>query len=742
MPNALETYLEEGKMYHSLSVSDLLEARDAYHVFLTRKKNVIGTAIGKYRMRKKGVPSRAAKTLENSEVRNYSWPCVLVFVMDWIDDEKFGKPGTASYNDYIPKRLNLPNGREIPVCVIKAAWKKGAPGTIKQMKYPGSVIGGGYPVMTRVQGEERWATLGGLVSDGRVTYALTNAHVTGHTGELLFTLVNGNERQIGSSSEKQLKKAPFSEVYEGLSGKHSFVNLDIGLIELDDLHGVTSQVFGLGEIKGVADVSHDTLSLKLIGCPLLGYGCSSGVMKGEIAALFYRYASSGGYDYVADYIVGPRATKNSRQTAPFAPAKGDSGTLLVVDDPNSSENGKAIGVLWGGQKSEAGAVEQPYGLVTNLTTVCRLLGVEFVCAWNTGYDDYFGAYAHVVLPSLCADVVKNAKLKKLMANNASRFSMPLGETEVKQTKGLSKAAFVPLSDVPDLVWKRRGGPYQRGREGANHFADMDQPNPDDNDRTLLDLCATKSNIDPDVWIKYYEAVGAEEKGALPFRIAQIYDAMVKCAGKGDTAGFVCAAGILTHYVFDACMPLHISYMHHGDPKGPKIKANGGKEKPIAYNVHAEFDNEMVEYFISDLEKNLPSLVRENDRLDMPVAAKKIKTANDAAAAAVGMMQNTVKENANPIAIVRDYAGLVDNTKRDRCKILWKKYGPGYQQAMAEAVVLAARLWDAAWDNGGGAKKIKSTGPVDEDALKKLYETRKGFLDSVNLEDIKNAMSWV
>jgi hypothetical protein len=32
----------------------------------------------------------------------------------------------------------------------------------------------------------------------------------------------------------------------------------------------------------------ENISLRLIGCPLVGYGCATGEMSGEIAALFYR----------------------------------------------------------------------------------------------------------------------------------------------------------------------------------------------------------------------------------------------------------------------------------------------------------------------------------------------------------------------------------------------------------------------------------------------------------------------
>ncbi len=739
----LETHLEEGRNFHLLGIADLLEARDAYHVYLTRKKNVIGTAIGKCRVRKDGVPDKAAKTLENSEVKNYSWPCILVFVQAWIADNQFGKVGGQSILDYLPQRLHLPNGREIPVCVIEASWRNKSDQYIANMKFPGSVIGGGYPIMTRVQGEERWATIGCLVSDGRITYALTNAHVAGRPGDFLYTIKNGNEEELGRTSEKQLRKKPFIEVYENLSGKHAIVNLDIGLIELNDLHGVTSQVFGIGTVQGIADVNHDTMSLKLIGCPVMGFGCASGVMKGEITSLFYRHATSGGYDYISDYLIGPRDTIKDSERKPFAPQKGDSGTLLVVDDPNSVEHMKAIAVLWGGQRDESSGKEQPYGLATNLGTIFRHLDVELVSFWNTGYDNYFGAYAHVVLPSLCVSAIKANKLRELMESNAEYFSMPLGGTEVKETKGLSNQEYVPLSDVPDLVWKKRGGDFQRVREGSNHFADMDQPNKKDN-KTLLELCDDPANIEPDVWIKYYKEIGSKEKGALPFRVAQIYDAMVESAGKGNATEFVCAAGIMSHYVFDACMPLHISYMHHGDPHGPMKTVTGrGKEKqvPLAYDVHGEFDNQMVEYNVKDLEKYLPKLVKDNAEADVPVPTGMIKTTKDAANAVVALMRNTVRKHANPLDIVKDFEQLVDLNKRDRCRKLWDKYGEGYQHAMAEAAVLTARLWEAAWDNGNGAKHIQSVTAVDENELRNLYETRDGFLDSVNLEDIKTKMHW-
>ena len=43
--------------YRSLSVADLLEAREVYHAHLVNRPNVVGTAIGLYLIRRRRVPS-------------------------------------------------------------------------------------------------------------------------------------------------------------------------------------------------------------------------------------------------------------------------------------------------------------------------------------------------------------------------------------------------------------------------------------------------------------------------------------------------------------------------------------------------------------------------------------------------------------------------------------------------------------------------------------------------------------
>src|SRR5262249_33014285 len=94
-----------------LSLQDLVEARDLYHMQLMTHANVVATALGRYRIRiddswpnerdhRKGTYPRR---LDNSEVRPYSWPCVLVFVREWKEVDELEDPGQL-----VPKTLYMP----------------------------------------------------------------------------------------------------------------------------------------------------------------------------------------------------------------------------------------------------------------------------------------------------------------------------------------------------------------------------------------------------------------------------------------------------------------------------------------------------------------------------------------------------------------------------------------------------------------------------------------------------------
>ena len=116
--------------FSSLSIRDLLYARDLYHLHLMNKKNVVATAVGYYRIRKNEPwPTKTnrspdikkfksqVRTLENSEVRPYSWPAIIVIVEKWEKEKTLAAKNPA---DLVPKTLFLPDGKAVPVCVIVA----------------------------------------------------------------------------------------------------------------------------------------------------------------------------------------------------------------------------------------------------------------------------------------------------------------------------------------------------------------------------------------------------------------------------------------------------------------------------------------------------------------------------------------------------------------------------------------------------------------------------------------------
>ena len=162
--------------FSSLGLKDLLEARDHYHVHLANLEHVVGTAIGRYRIRR-GDPNfndpeshedpgdLGPRTLSNSGVKPWSWPCVLVLVDQWQTRE-FILQNAANL---VPPRLYLPDGRVVPTCVIHALRKPEPPPPLTATRFPSGLIGGGYPLLTEAQGMQRIGSIGCLVTDGYYT---------------------------------------------------------------------------------------------------------------------------------------------------------------------------------------------------------------------------------------------------------------------------------------------------------------------------------------------------------------------------------------------------------------------------------------------------------------------------------------------------------------------------------------------------------------------------------------------
>jgi hypothetical protein len=711
--------------FSSLSIRDLLDAREAYHVHLAHLDTVYATAIGRYLIRtddknahdpdhKTDRKDLGPRTLGNTVVKPWSWPCVLVFVNRWVSEKELrADPDLAS--EMVPPLLYLPDGRIVPTCVIEVDPSKTNAGSVDMPQYKSDLVGGGYRVQTMVQGKPHLASIGCLVTDGHSVYALTNSHAVGEPGREIFAAFKNTNRRLGVSDRRQLRKKPFRDVYPGWPGKRVLANLDAGLIRIDNVKGWTAQVYGIGQIGDVVDLNVDTFRLDIINCPLIAFGAASGTMKGRILGLFYRYKTVGGVEYVSDFVIGPRDKKTPLNNYP-----GDSGTLWFQDDtrPNVPRNAAGARILrpialeWGGQTMLSPGRRMPtqFALGICLSTVCRELDVELIPDWNAGHTEYWGEWGHVKIGAFATSQVSDdfPTLQATMQANADNIG--LDDKLLADLKPHQAHTFSPLADVADLVWR-----FTRHTDESNHFADMDKPGKDG--KTLLELCAeSDANVDPKVWNDYYDGIGEDRRGALPFRVWQIFDDMVDFARDGKLLEFVCAGGIVAHYIGDACQPLHISQFHHGRDLNDKAHAK----------VHSVYETTMIGRHGRDLIEMIPQA--DTDPV-APVAGNP-PTGRDAAVAVVALMQRTVKRLA-PLTIVDLFDGHMG---RGQVDVLWDKLKEPTAACMQDGAKTLARVWEAAWRAGKG----ESNGAGDkfsQDDLQKLYNT-PSFLPAFKLQDVE------
>lgn len=729
----LSVFQNEDSNFANLSLYDLVTARDLFHVHLMRHPNVVATAVGRYRIRigdswpndKKKIHGTSVRRLDNSEVRPYSWPCILVMVTEW-QDPKHAKP-----DQLVPSTVYMPDGKRVPICVIEAPRESRTDVEAQNIRFPLNNIGPGYPVIAEVQGQEYVATVGCLVSDGHKIFALTNRHVTGDAGEIVWSKLNGVRERVGTSAAKQLTRLSFTSIYPNFAVKDTYVNLDIGLIEVDDVSRWTTKVPGIGVMGPMADFSGINLTLSLVGCHVRGVGAATGKMLGEIQGLFYRYKTGGGFEYVSDLFIGPRtpargAGKKRIPAPKFATHPGDSGTLWMLEPAVDPHGAKAdsddaflpLAMEWGRNMLDTAGNNDPqsFALATLLSRVCALLEVDPVRGWNIDQTDTWGALGHfsIAARTLVALSGNYPHLNTLMGNNRGIITHDDDTLEEGDFKGMGTADFVPMADVPDFFWKPGVGKqnHTRPSEGPNHFADMDQK--DAHGNTLLSLTTNTDFIDPDKWEAFYDSVkdilsgdpiAAKHRGLLPFRVWQIFDEMCQFADDGDAQKFVCAAGVLTHYVGDACQPLHISYLHDGDPNRPveheftKGKKAGTTEKrPLGQGVHSAYEDAMV---FAHRKEILDGLART------PKAKKSEQITNgfEAAQKTIEMMRNVFAQ-IPPMKMVQTYVDVGKGGKAST-DALWAAYGQKTINVMKQGAHLLAVLWESAWEVGSGETKVRS-----------------------------------
>ena len=734
--------------YASLSVKDLLDAREAAHIDFTRSQNVVATAVGLYRIRntdsdatqsvRPAVAAKArgklgARTLDKTSVKPWSWPCVLVFVNKWIPLKKL-RP-----DEVIPPFISLSDGRVIPVCTLEAPIYSGnPPSQTGPLTFASNIVGGGYPVLAEVQGTEHVGSLACIVTDGDRYFALTNQHVAGLEGREIYTLLRGQRVRIGVAAGAALRKRPFHEVYPGFPGLNTQSNLDIGLIEIDDASLCTSQVFGLGVLGRMVDFNAQSASLDWIGTQLVAHGAHSARLEGEVKALFYRYSALNGTDFVSDFLIGGRGN------AALPTAPGDSGTLWCLDPDAQSgrkKKGKTdaarllravdkpqrfrpVAVQWGGQKlSRPGGTDYTqFALASSAAVACRELDIEIVADMNAEHTTYWGPVGHYKIAELAAKWVTSVPLRKFLTDNLDRLSYDAAT--IAEGHITNKATqFVPLADVPDVVWKtniNRGGKAARAQENWNHYVDIDLP--DAGGRTLSDMCGEPPAVSYDDWIAFYKAAPvpkhstkrSNDMGALPFRVWQIFNFMAGC-GKNDRDEFLCAAGILAHYIGDSCQPLHSS-MHADGLDGSTT------------GVHGAYEEKMVDKFAAEIGSKLDAV---NPSKLLPDKIGPVSNGYQAAQECIRLMRRSQKRIA-PVDLCKAFDALGRGNSAGTISGLWKDFGEQTVTCIADGTRTLAKIWDAAY---AAANEPGYKGTVDPGNLRNIYE-KKTFLPSLHLANQK------
>ena len=245
------------------------------------------------------------------------------------------------------------------------------------------------------------------------------------------------------------------------------------------------------------------------------HGAASGDLAGEIHALFYRYRSLGGFDYIADLLIGPPSAPTGASAAmpaveakPLTTRHGDSGTVWVWDPPARSGEStlpRPIAIQWGGQVFVTDATKRArFALASALSSVCRHLDVEVVRDWNVGQTEYWGAVGHYKIGFTACGLVVNKDLKQLMLANQDRIAITDAGLLAKRESRSITISSCRSPTSPTCIWRTA-----RRKDEANHFADIDQVSPKTSafkGKTLLQLyTADKKTLNEQTWTDFYDA---------------------------------------------------------------------------------------------------------------------------------------------------------------------------------------------------------------------------------------------
>ncbi|MGH9652414.1 MAG: S1/P1 Nuclease, partial [Bryobacteraceae bacterium] len=202
-----------------------------------------------------------------------------------------------------------------------------------------------------------------------------------------------------------------------------------------------------------------------------------------------------------------------------------------------------------------------------------------------------------------------------------------------------------------------------------------------------------------------------DMGSLPFRVWQVFDYMVSAA---SASSFLCAAGVLGHYLGDAGQPLHTS-MHSDGLDGAST------------GVHSTYEEVMIDRYAPELAAALDTLGKS----DLSLQARdesSIQSGFEAVLAAIELMARA-QQYLPPVDLCNTYERLGGGQSHAVVEGLWNAFGKPTAKCIADGARTLGQLWQAAYHLNGHNKSF--AGEIAREVLQKLYED-KTFLPSVHL----------
>jgi hypothetical protein len=297
---------------------------------------------------------------------------------------------------------------------------------------------------------------------------------------------------------------------------------------------------------------------------------------------------------------------------------------------------------------------------------------------------YWGPTGHFAIAQTACGLVEGADLRDFFRRHEPLITPSWGPSPPDDP-----TIFQPLADVPDHIWKQHAHPYVRPHEKPNHWAEIDRLDADG--ASLLDRMRRRpvASMTMAAWLDFYAhttpPTSAKDMGLVPFRVAQLYRLAVDSLRAGDDVRGFTAAGVMAHYVGDACQPLHLT-VNSDDPKG----------------VHEAYEGRMVDAHQHDIRSAVLSA--------KPPDGKRV-VGDKAVLRLMGSLMVWSCKTLAPATISAAYAAGAHDADA-----LWERFGPQTNALIVRGSETLAVLWSSIWAEAGTPPPTATITQADVQAL--------------------------